>query len=105
MKINTRNKTITSIDISNNETAWAIEDAVEVLAYLTHKKAIVLGGDILTPTLEYNYDSWYYNVEANKDFQFNVDSSIKLAIQYISNYIKKNGSAFYVVFIVELGYA
>ena len=101
MEINIGNKIITSTDLSNAETAWMIEDAILVLKHLKSKNKIVLGGDILTEKLEYNYDSWYYNIEFSQDSKFNVECSIKLAFEYISNYIRTNGIAFYVVFVIE----
>lgn len=101
MEINIGNKTITSTDFSNAETAWMIEDAILVLEYLKSKKKIVLGGDILTKELEHNYDSWYYKVEPSQNFKYNVECSITLALEYISNYMKTNGNAFYVVFVIE----
>lgn len=101
MEINIGNKTITSTDFSNAETAWMIEDAILVLEHLKSKKKIVLGGDILTEKMEHNYDSWYYNVESSQNSKYNVECSIKLAFEYISNYIRTNGNAFYVVFVIE----
>jgi len=101
MKITIGNKTIISADFSNTETAWLIEDAILVLKHLERKKKIVLGGDILTEKLEYNYDSWYYNVESSRNSEINVECSIKLAFEYISNYIRANGNSFYVVFVIE----
>lgn len=101
MEINIENKLITSIDFSDFEEAWRIEDAFFVLDHLRSKGKIILGGDILTEKLEYNYDSWYYNVKSTKDSHFNVESSINLAIDYIANYIKTNGNNFYVVFVLD----
>ncbi len=101
MKITIGNKTITSIDFSATETAWMIEDAILVLEYLKSKNKIVLGGDILTEKLEHNYDSWYYNVDSGQNSQFNVECSVKLALEYLSNYIRANGKAFYVIFVTE----
>lgn len=101
MKITIGNKTITSVDFSNTETAWMIEDAILILKHFKIKKKIVLGGDILTEKLEYNYDSWYYNMESSRDSKFNVECSIKVAFEYISNYIRTNGNSFYVIFVTE----
>ena len=101
MEITIGNKTIISTDFSNTETAWMIEDAILILEHFKNKKRIVLGGDILTEKLEYNYDSWYYNVESSQDSKFNVKCSINMAFEYISNYIRTNGNSFYVVFVTE----
>ncbi len=101
MEIYIGNKTINSVDFSDTEIAWLIEDAILVLDYLKNKNMIVLGGDILTEKLEHNYDSWYYNVAPSQSTQFNSECSIKLAFEYISQYIKANGNSFHVVFVVE----
>ena len=101
MKINIGSEIISSVDLSNAETAWMIADASLVLEYLRSKNKIVLGGDVLTDKLEHNYDSWYYNIDSSQDFKLNVECSIKLALEYISNYISKNGSAFFVVFVIR----
>lgn len=101
MKINIDNKTISSVDFSKAETAWMIDDASLVLEYLRSKNKIVLGGDVLTDKLEHTYDSWYYNIESSRDFKFNVECSIKLALEYISNYISTNGRTFFVIFVIR----
>ncbi|MBR5278419.1 MAG: hypothetical protein IKU23_04045 [Clostridia bacterium] len=101
MTIQFGNRTVSSTDISDFETAWMIEDALLVLEYLKSRNRIVLGGDILTEKLEHNYDSWYYNAECNQSLRFNVECSIKVAIEYISNYIQANGTDFYVIFVVD----
>ena len=101
MEINIGNQTIISTDFSSAETAWRIEDAILLLEHFKSQNKIVLGGDILTEKLEHNYDSWYYNVESSQNSNYNVECSIKLAFEYISNYIRKNGNAFHVVFVIE----
>ena len=100
MELNIGNKTITSVDFSDVESAWRIEDAILVLEYMGDENKIVLGGDILTNELVHNYDSWYYNMESNQSYQLNVECSIKLAYEYITHYVEMNGNAFYVVFVV-----
>ena len=98
MTITVKNKTIVSTDVSNFETAWPIGSALLVLEHLEITNQTVLGGDILTNDLERNYDSWYYNEEANIESQFNVKKSIDTAREYISKYIQTNGNSFYVIF-------
>ena len=101
MQINVGNKIITSKNSSEFETAWMIEDAILVLEHLKSKGTIVLGGDILTENLEHNYDSWYYNIDDSQEHQFNVECSIKAALEYISRYIERNGNAYYVVIVID----
>ena len=101
MEITIGSKTIISKNFSNTEEAWMIDDAFLVLEYLKSKEKIVLGGDVLTEKLEHTYDSWYYNEESSQNPDFNVECSIKLAFEYIANYIKTNGNSFYVVFVTK----
>ena len=101
MIINILNKTITSIDLSNTETAWKIEDAFLVLEHYKNAKKIVLGGDILTENFEHSYDNWYYNTKTDQSMQINIYCSIKHANDYLSNYIKSNGTSFYIVFVTQ----
>ncbi len=101
MEIQVRGKTITSVYFSVAETAWSMEDALLVLEYLQGLQKVVLGGDILTKTLEYTYDNWYYEPKPQKDVLFNSKHSIRWAQKYLTRYIKRNGSGYYVVFVVE----
>lgn len=101
MKIEINNKIIVSKGISSYEFAWAMLDAFDVLDYYYSKKWIVLGGDILTSDLRHNYDSWYYNINANKDESFNLNSSVYKAKEYIAKYIENNGVNYYIVFVTE----
>ena len=101
MKIMFKNKTIISTDFSDYETAWKINDALLFLEYIKERNGLVLGGEILTKNLEHNYDSWYYNNDSARDYQFNVVCSIQYASEYICNYIKNNGDSFYVIFVTN----
>ena len=101
MTINIGNKTITSVYFTDFETAWKMEDAFLVLEYLKSNNRIVLGGDILTEKLEYNYDNWYYDVDTSQSSGYNVERSIMVAFEYLSKYIQRNGNSFYVVFVAR----
>lgn len=92
-------KTILAADFSATEKAWKIEDATLVLQALKSEHKIVLGGDVLNENLEHSYDNWYYQADACKTPQQNIADSIDLASVYISDYIKANGTAFYVILI------
>ncbi|MBR2861595.1 MAG: hypothetical protein IKB86_07135 [Clostridia bacterium] len=100
-KITFGNKTIISTDFSDFETAWKIDDSLLVLEYLKSKNKIVLGGDILTEKLEHNYDNWYYDTDSNQNHKTNVEQGFKTAYEYISNYIKLNGTTFFVVIVTK----
>lgn len=101
MEIQVRGKTITSVYFSVAETAWHMEDALLVLEYLQGLQKVVLGGDILTKTLEYTYDNWYYEPKPQKNVLFNSKHSIRWAQKYLTRYSKRNGCGYYVVFVVE----
>ncbi len=101
MKISIENKTITSVDFSEFETAWRIEDAFLVLLYLKKENKVVLGGDILTKDLIRNYDSWYYNFDDNHSEKCNVEFGYEKAIEYISKYVQLNGKDFYVIIVTK----
>ena len=101
MEIAIGNKTVASVDLDHGETAWRIDDAVFVLEYLKDKDQVVLGGDILTKELLHNYDNWYYNLDTDQNFQDNIQHSIQRGLDYITNYIARNGTAFYVVLVTQ----
>ena len=101
MKINVDNVTVNSVCATDFEIVWRIEDFPYVLKHLQKTNKIVLGGDVLNHKLQHVYDSWYYNVDKNIDYQVNVDNSIKFAADYLTKYIMKNGDCFNVVFVVD----
>lgn len=101
MTITIGNKTIASIHFSDVETAWKIENAMDVFDYFKKMNCIILGGDILDEHLEYTYDNWYYNPKSDLDMQTNIDCSVRVAKEYISKYQQRNGNRFYVVIVVE----
>lgn len=101
MEIKFGDQIITSNYFTEFETAWRIEDAICVFGYLKSRNKIILGGDILTENMDYTYDSWYYNPILTQSQQSNVELGYEQAIEYISKYMKRNGSAFYVVIVAE----
>ncbi len=101
MTINIKNQTIFSIDFSDYETAWKIEDATLVLEYLKSENKLVLGGDILNERLNHTYDSWYYNPHPDRNTKTNINCSIEYANEYLKRYIKENGVSFHVIFVTQ----
>ncbi len=101
MEIYINNRVVVSKDFSDTEIAWSLEDAILVLDFLSNKDIIVLGGDILTNKMKYNYDSWYYNPDINYSLTTNAEFSIKSAKKYLSNYMNINGQDFFVVFVIQ----
>lgn len=83
------------------EAAWKIEDALDVIAIARKHNRIILGGDILTVCGEYTYDNWYYNQDHDVSMKTNVEQSAAKSLQYINNYIKRNGKQFLVVFVFK----
>lgn len=101
MEFNIRNRKIVPVQTDKRETAWAIEDALLVFEYLRSIAAIVLGGDVLNEDKECTYDNWFYNPSDDCSDKVNSEKSIKHAVKYISDYIKKNGKNFYVVIVTK----
>lgn len=101
MKIFIENKTIYSVDNTEFETTWKIEDFPFVLKYLQKLHIIVLGGDILNEKMQYTYDNWYYDIDKDIDYQDNVVNSIEFARDYLTKYTKRYGNCFNVIFITE----
>ncbi len=100
MKLLVNNKVIYAKETSWQEFAWQIKDALAVLEYVASKENVVLGGDILDNNLNYTYDNWFYNTDESKSLCDNSVSSVNTAKEYISNYIKRNGTDYYVVIVL-----
>ena len=92
-------KTIHKVYTPNREEAWRIEDIPIVLEQLHYNGDIILGGDVLTLGMEYNYDSWFYNIDYCISRNSNSQNSYEIAQAYIDAYINKNGKDYYVTII------
>ena len=90
---------IFSIILPTGEISWKIKDSLKVLECLKNHNKIVLGGDILNDKQKYTYDNWFYDVELTKSREENLLQSIKVAQNYLSEYIDCNGDNYYVVII------
>jgi len=101
MDIIVNNKNIHSILTEWGEEAWKINDIYILLEYFLYINEIILGGDILSDKLEPTCDSWFYNKESNISKINQSEKSISIAKEYIKNYIKNNGSEYYVVIIPD----
>ena len=101
MKIEYQSKIITSKDVSSSETAWKIKDAFIVIDYYYSLGQIILGGDILSSSLQNTYDNWYYNIDNAAGKNTNLKNSVNIAKEYILNYTKRNGLNNYVVFVLQ----
>lgn len=91
---------IKPVNKSKYEVAWKISDTMDVIEYLFSLNYIILGGDILDSSLEYNYDSWFYEVDKEKHHTENVKNSYEKACNYIKNYIQRNGNDYYVILVI-----
>lgn len=80
---------------------WRLKDAKNVLNWLKTNNQIVLGGDILDLQKNYTYDSWFYNYNHSKTLVENVNTSIDIALDYTTNYVRNNGKEYYVVFVLN----
>lgn len=100
MTIVYNNKNISSYTTSFYEDAWKIKDVLDVLNFAHSQNKTILGGDILTEKMQHNYDSWYYNIDKNRDLQYNTNRSLEIAKKYITDYINKNGDKYYVIIVL-----
>ena len=101
MKVKISSKEFDCVNVFCNELAFSIDDAVKVLDCYNELSIIILGGDILNNQLKHNYDNWYYNISNNLSNDQNIKQSIDVARKYLLNYIKKNGSDYYCVFVLQ----
>ena len=83
-----------------NEYAWKYSDFPELLRYFQEEAYTVLGGDILTTGLKHTYDSWYFTPDSSASDRENAGRSIVVAEDYLTNYQNRNGTDYYIVFVV-----
>jgi len=88
------------VKISSCVFGWHLKDVKKVLNCLKANRQIVLGGDILDLQKNYTYDSWFYNYNHSKCLLENVNSSMDVALDYVTNYIRNNGEEYYVVLVL-----
>ena len=88
------------IDLSNmgiKELAWSYPFIISLLNDLSQDRIKVLGGDVLTKTKKETFihtgDNWNYEENNSIDNK----GSIDYAINYIKNYVKKNGEDYFFV--------
>lgn len=81
------------------EIAWKAENIPNIVEIARKYNRIILGGDVLTVSGEYTYDNWFYNRDGNVSKQTNVEQSIDKCLQYIGNYLQRNGSEFLFVMV------
>lgn len=91
---------IKPVKFSEYEDAYEIAVVPEILEVLLNNNCVVLGGDILTKDMKYNYDNWYYEPLEDVDYLTNVKRSYEKANDYIVKYIEKNGVNYFVVLVV-----
>ena len=95
------NQKIDAVLTPSKELAWPMDKIFLVLQYMQTCNKVVLGGDILTSEMEYNYDSWYYNCDLSKEHFYNAGRSYNVAIEYIERYIQRNGNDFWVILVLK----
>lgn len=96
-----KNKWQSAKKTPGNEIAWRIEDVFQIFDKARASNTMILGGDVLTDDISYTYDNWYYIPVPNASKQENVLWSYSCALEYISDYIERNGKDFYVVVVLE----
>lgn len=82
------------------ETAWPLECVPSVLGLALDNRWIVLGGDVLTMEQNHTYDNWYFNPNPQIPLEDNVKASVVECLQYISQYINRNGKNFLFTFTI-----
>ena len=86
---------------SQGEMAWKPENVPDITEIARKYNRIILGGDILTTSGKYTYDSWYYIQDCNISKKANVNQSIDKCLRYINNYIKRNGNQVVVIIVFD----
>ena len=86
---------------AGDEIAWKIDDIYEIIEAAIGFNRIILGGDILDSNMSHTGDSWYYIPCRNSNITDNIAASIEHAKEYISKYIFRNGSNYYVVVVLS----
>ena len=88
-----------SIYFSQYELAWKISDANEFIEDALKNEVIVLGGDILDSNMNYTCDNWYYEPDKSIERKVNSIQSCSCMKEYIDNYVKLNGTDYYIVIV------
>ena len=86
-----------------NEDAWDEYSVREILEQVLRNKWIVLGGDVVNSNGRYTptYDSWYYLVDESIPLEENCLLSVQKCIQYMENFIERNGQEYYFVLTIS----
>lgn len=85
----------------SNDMAWPLGAIPQILEIASSNQWIVLGGDVVTPSGKYTYDSWFYDPIWRDSLEVNVSQSVSSCLEYVSNYVKENGEAFYFTFSIS----
>ena len=92
-------KAMGGIVTSQGETAWKVESVSAIVEIARKYNRIILGGDILTVAGKYTYDNWYYTQDDRVCKRANVEQSIDKCLQYVNNYMQRNGNQFLIVIV------
>lgn len=98
-------KSISLKSIGVNNIALLKKDALEMLETVKSLEIPVLGGDVcefFNGNLEYNYDNWYCNKEANESYKNFVERSVKKAKEYIKDYSIPNNKDVYFSIVLDI---
>lgn len=89
------------------EYAWRADDLKQALDEVNTVSGVILGGDILTSSLEHTGNSWFYQPQRKKGVPFNtmlndnIQESIHHANEYICQYRTQYGKDFMFVLVVQ----
>lgn len=74
--------------------AWPPESIPAILELAKKNNWIVLGGDVLTMEGTHTCDNWYFNPAPERPLMVNVKASIESCLQYVLQYVDRNGEEF-----------
>lgn len=83
-----------AILLDNGMYAFHFSAISTIMDYCLRNNWIVLGGDILTSTAEYTYDSWFFSPKQEFNQKHNVTLSILKCQDYINWYQNKYGDCY-----------
>ena len=92
------------VQVNGQETAFPISETPKILDIASKNQWIILGGDVLTMQGEYALANWYYEPKAECPLSENANQSIEKSRAFISDYVKRNGSDWLVVFVISNSY-
>ncbi len=89
------------VKIDTGESAWTAKAIPDILLLVLANDWIVLGGDVLNLEQHHTYDNWYFEPSPCCSLEVNARQSVERCLQYITNYIEKNGEDYLFVLTIS----